>query len=255
MTSPVITTLLIIAFLCLSGGISLVSCYSTLPFRYKELFPLIPRRRVFLYCLFSLVAKMSKADGQVSEEEMRLFRQYVRTTLDVTPLEERQAARVFRDARDSSTTFSEEAALFVHYHRDEPGVLFAMLAFLAELAAADGRVVAREYELLRQFADLIAMAPHRFVALMTDTFRGVTVEVPLGSSSDEPRFSEGIPIHQSPPLDAAYRTLGLQPGTSWELIRTTYRTLAKQYHPDRLRARGVPSDSLRASTEQFRACN
>ncbi len=114
---------------------------------------------------------MAKADGRVSEDEIRVFRRYVRSNFRISSREERKSADVFRDATCSSTQFAELAKRFVKEFKNEPAVLFAMLDLLADIAAADGIVAPSEYTLLKQFSELIELRPHRFVSMMSVKFR------------------------------------------------------------------------------------
>jgi DnaJ like chaperone protein len=230
-----------------------VTRYSALPFQFRKILPLVPSRKKFLFYLFSLAAKMAKADGRVSEDEIRVFRRYVRSNFRISSREERKAAVVFRDATCSPTQFSELAKRFVNEFKNEPAVLFAMLDLLADIAAADGIVAPSEYTLLKQFSELIELRPHRFVSMMSVKFRQLGVEAPFDNTAKEKPIRENTFYDQKNPLQKAYRTLGIPLDASWELTRTTYRKLAKQYHPDRLRSRGVPDSGIRSATEHFRS--
>jgi DnaJ like chaperone protein len=51
------------------------------------------------------------------------------------------------------------------------------------------------------------------------------------------------------------RILGLGPGASVEEIKIAYRRLAREHHPDALRAKGVPIDAMRQSEEALKKIN
>jgi len=248
-----INRILSVISIILAASCFLITRYSANPFKSRTRFTPVSSRKKFLFYLFSLAAKMAKADGRVSEDEIRVFRRYVRSNFRITSREERKSADVFRDATCSSTQFSELARRFVNEFKNEPAVLFAMLDLLADIAAADGIVAPSEYNLLKQFSELIELGPHRFVSMMSVKFRQLGVEAPFDNTAKEEPIRENTFYDQKNPLQKAYRTLGIPLDASWELTRTTYRTLAKQYHPDRLRSRGVPDSGIRSATEHFRS--
>ena len=56
-------------------------------------------------------------------------------------------------------------------------------------------------------------------------------------------------------LDAAFSSLGITPDSSFEDARKAYREKAKQYHPDRLRAQGLPEGLVEKATQRMAELN
>jgi DnaJ like chaperone protein len=56
-------------------------------------------------------------------------------------------------------------------------------------------------------------------------------------------------------LAAAYSLLGVKPSATVDQIKTSYRRLAREYHPDTLAAKGLPEDFTKFATEKLQAIN
>ena len=59
----------------------------------------------------------------------------------------------------------------------------------------------------------------------------------------------------SDPLADAYHLFGLKSSASDEAVRHAYRTLAKKYHPDALRANGMSEAMIRKATDSMAKVN
>ena len=56
-------------------------------------------------------------------------------------------------------------------------------------------------------------------------------------------------------LEGAYNTLGLGPDATKADAKRAYRRLAKECHPDAMRARGATEDEVRAATDRMARLN
>ena len=64
-------------------------------------------QQTFMIAMISLAAKVAKADGKVTKDEVRSFDHFLRNNLGMPADERRIAARIFNEARDSSVPASE----------------------------------------------------------------------------------------------------------------------------------------------------
>ena len=53
-----------------------------------------------------------------------------------------------------------------------------------------------------------------------------------------------------PSLEDAYETLGVSPNAPDDEVKRAYRRLMNRHHPDKLAARGLPDEMMRAATER-----
>jgi DnaJ like chaperone protein len=179
---------------------------------------------VFTIAIIALSAKMAKADGVVTEEEVQAFQQTFRTT----PQEEANVRRVFNLARQDTAGYEVYAKQIARIFAGKPAVLEDIMDGLFEIAKADGILHPGELEFLKTVAEIFGFAPNEFRRIRATHFRDA-----------------GDP----------YVILGISYGASEDEIRRTYRMLVRENHPDSLIGRGVPEKFVRMATEKLAAIN
>ena len=187
----------------------------------------------FTIAVLALGAKMAKADGTVTRDEVTAFRRI----FTFPPGEEDHAARVFDLARQDVAGFDayarKIARLFNPEGRricaDDHHVLVDVLEALFQIALADGRYHDGEDAFLTHVA--------REFGLDEACFRIVRA-----------RLVEGAP--RDP-----YDVLGIPPGTPIEEVRAAWKRAVKESHPDRMLARGVPVEAIKLAERRLIALN
>jgi DnaJ like chaperone protein len=184
------------------------------------------RRQVaFSVALIALSAKMAKADGVVTADEVAAFERL----FAVPPSEERNVTRMFDLAmRDVAgfETYAERIAAF--YAGDRQG-LEDVVDGLFAIAKADGAVHEREIAYLNRVATIFGI--------------------------DDAGFERIAARHIIPEDGDPYLILGVDRSLTLAEIRTRYRALAAENHPDRLIARGVPEEFVRIANDRLAAIN
>lgn len=200
------------------------------------------RQALFLKTVFTLMGKLAKADGRVSEKEIeyieKLFKQ-----LNLTSEHRKEAIRLFK--LGSNSGFSIEP-LLKEFNREcgESGPLKQMLMiYLIGAANADGNLHSAETSLLRRISQSLGYSEAQLQQLLTmskgqDHFAG-------GQYRNSGR-------HQSSrsALNAAYQALGIKKTDSDADIKKTYRRLIREFHPDKLMGQGLPEDMVKKATER-----
>jgi DnaJ like chaperone protein len=195
--------------------------------RLRGVTPAAPERSVgFTIAVIALAAKMAKADGRVTVDEVSVFRRI----FTIPPGEEVNAARVFDFAREDVAGFDayarKIAAMF-----DEPGhqVLIDLLEGLARIALADGDVHPAEEVFLAEVA--------RIFGLGGTEWRAVRARVMPPGGCDP------------------FEVLGLPCGAPVETARAAWKAAVRENHPDRLAARGLPEEALKLAEARLIAVN
>ena len=188
-----------------------------------------PERSVaFTIAVIALGAKMAKADGQVTRDEVTAFRE----VFSIPPEEEANAARVFNMARTDVAGFEEYAARIRRMFSDgatESPPLCYLLEGLFHIAMADGQCHPNEDDFLQRVAEIFEFPEAEFKALRA-------------------RF---VPDAERDPFDV----LGVSPATPMAEIRQIWRSEVRETHPDRLKARGLPEEAVQLAEKRLIAIN
>ncbi|MEM6971383.1 MAG: molecular chaperone DjiA [Pseudomonadota bacterium] len=178
-----------------------------------------PERSIaFTIAVIALGAKMAKADGRVTRDEIAAFRE----VFHIPPDAEAEAARVYNLARTDVAGFDTYAQRVQRMFEDRPEVLADLLEGLCHIAAADGEFHPDEESFLDEVARIFAVAPGVYTS---------------------------IKARQIPGAYDPFAVLGVAPDIEPSALRRHYRALVKTLHPDSLMARGIPAEA-RALSEQ-----
>jgi DnaJ like chaperone protein len=192
----------------------------------SALFERRPERSVaFTIAVIALGAKMAKADGRVTRDEVAAFRE----VFSIPPEEEANAARVFDMARQDVAGYEEYARRVGEMFDGESEVLRNLLEGLFHIAAADGSYAPAEDAFLARVAELFGL-PER-------TFRALRSRYAPGAEPD------------------CYAVLGVEPGTPMDEVRRAWREAVRETHPDRLMARGLPEEAVKLAERRLIAIN
>ncbi|MEM8871388.1 MAG: molecular chaperone DjiA [Pseudomonadota bacterium] len=185
-----------------------------------------PERSVaFTIAVISLSAKMAKADGQVTRDEVRAFRE----VFYIPPDDEDAAARVFNLARQDVTGFETYARRIGEMFRDNTDFLENLLDGLFHIAMADGLYHEDEDLFLSTVAEAFGLPQATFMA----------------------HRARMVPDAEPDP----YTILGVTAETAPAEIRKRWRQLVRETHPDHLMARGLPEEAVKLATRRLAAIN
>jgi len=175
--------------------------------------------------LVALGAKMAKADGQVSTDEVVAFKQ----VFQATPENEPTIARFFDLARQTTLGFERYARLIAKRFRAQPAALEDVLDGLFHIALADGIVTDEEMTFLERVGDIFGFSEREF--------RRIKV-AHMGRAKDDP-----------------YLILGVDEDISDADLKRAYRRMAGANHPDRMIARGLPQELLKLANHKMAMVN
>ena len=185
-----------------------------------------PERSVaFTIAVIALGAKMAKADGRVTRDEVAVFRR----VFVIAPDEVDHAARVFNLARQDVAGFESYAARIGVLLRDDRQMRIDLMEGLFHIALADGAYHPGENEFLQRVADLIGLEPGYFAMLR----------------------ARHVPYAVADP----HAVLGVSPAASRDEARAAWRQLVVEMHPDGMLARGVPPEAVRLAEERLATIN
>lgn len=175
----------------------------------------------FTIAVIALSAKMAKADGLVTRDEVMAFRE----VFQILPEDEAGAAHVFNLARQDVAGFEEYAKRIHAMFGRDPGTLCDLMEGLFHIAMADGTYHPGEDAFLLRVAEIFDLPEGAFRRLKS-------------------RFVPDAP--QDP-----YDVLGVEPGMPLDQIRAAWRQLVRESHPDQMIARGVPEEAVKLSERRL----
>ncbi|WP_317055099.1 molecular chaperone DjiA [Roseovarius rhodophyticola] len=185
-----------------------------------------PERSVaFAIAVIALGAKMAKADGLVTRDEVTAFREVFQIAQD----DEAGAARVFNLARQDVVGFEDYAQRIKTMFGTETDTLFDLMEGLFHIAVADGVYHPNEDVFLERVAQIFEIPDAQFQVLRS-------------------RF---VPDAKPDP----YAVLGVDPNAPIDEIRKHYRALVRDMHPDRMIARGVPQEAIKLAEKRLSDIN
>lgn len=185
-----------------------------------------PERSVaFTIAVIALGAKMAKADGEVTRDEVSAFRQ----VFSIPQNEEANAARVFNLARQDVAGFDAYARKIKAMFGNETNVLKDLLEGLFHISVADGKYHPNEDAFLAEVA--------RIFELDESCFRAIRARF----VADAPRDP--------------YDVLGIPATASIDEVRAAWKQAVRDSHPDRMLARGVPPEMIQLATRRLIAIN
>lgn len=179
---------------------------------------------VFFTAAFSMLAKISKADGRVSEKEIQAIERFMVQDLQLDQAGRETAKNIFRQAVSSPNTFEAFAEQFYLVFRHQPRILELMMDVLLRVSAADGRISDAEEAMLLSAVRIFSF-----------------------SQTDYDRLRDKY----IPRADPSYAVLKCDPAATNEEIKKQYRALVQEYHPDKIEAKGLPEEFIKFANDKF----
>jgi len=179
----------------------------------------------FTIAVVALGAKMAKADGLVTREEVIAFREIFRITDEDLPA----VGRFFDLARTDVAGFDLYAAKIAKMFELGSDVLETLLDALFHIARADGELHQAEIQ---------------FLHVISTTF-----------GFSDPQFEAITRRHSLDSTETPHEILGVSENASPDEIKHAWKALARRYHPDALRARGVPDEAARLAERRMAEIN
>ena len=179
----------------------------------------------FTVGVIALGAKMAKADGVVTMDEVNAFKEVFK----VPEGEMKNVARVFNLAKQDVSGYEAYAEQLATMFKGNRKLLEDVLEGLFHIAKADEALHPGEEEFLSQVAKRFGLTPTEFSYI---------------------KARHVIAAKRNP-----YDVLGIDPSISNDELKSQYRKLVADNHPDKLMARGVPKEFIAIATEKVATIN
>jgi DnaJ like chaperone protein len=183
------------------------------------------RRVAFTIGVIVLGAKMAKADGVVTKDEIGAFKEVFHI-----PQEEMQnVGRLFNQARRDAHGFEPYAKQIGRLFRHNPAVLEELIQGLFHIARADRKITQEELDYLAKVAAIFGF--------------------------DEDDWARIRASNMGPDASDPYEILGVSHEASDQEIKAAHRRLVVENHPDKLVAEGLPQEFVDLANEKLATIN
>lgn len=186
------------------------------------------RRMAFAVAVIALSAKLAKADGHVSRDEVAAIKQVFR----IPGADERTVGAIFNEARRETAGFEPYARQIADILAGHRQLREELLAALLMIAHADGEYHPNEREFLRRVGAIFGFGAGEFGRI-------------------EATFTRSVAREESDP----YEVLDLTAEASDAEIKAAYRKLAREYHPDRMVSQGLPREFVEVADKKMAEIN
>lgn len=208
-------------------------------------------RQRYMSILMTLIARIAKIDGRVSDAEIafveQLFREY---ELDS---EERQYAKAaFSRAKDDPHAF-EEALVQFNLSRYSFEVRFVTFQQLLSIARIDGGTISPAQRELLWHAGTVFGIPRTLIEHLLGQTGASSYSYSYQQHSQRQQRTSSRSQTSSREEDLAL--LGLKPNATAAEMKRAYRQKVKELHPDRLQAQGLPVSMIKDATNRMAAIN
>ena len=178
----------------------------------------------FFTALFACFAKIAKADGKVTREEVDKVDHFIKERFKFPPDQRAFAIQVFNHAKDDNNSFRDYASQLSSLLSNNQSALVMFYELLFELSMADGHLDPTEEAILSEAIPIFGLEPDLF-------------------KLNKRKFGADI--------SDAYAVLGVTKDMSYREIKIAYQRKRKEFHPDTLLSKGLPEELLEKAKDKF----
>lgn len=188
------------------------------------------RKAAFVQSMAGLAAKISKADGVVTANEVHLFKQL----FEIPQKSNEHISKIFNNAKNSVKGYETYAEQIQMICKDDIELKESVMENLFRIAVADGDVLSEEREILQHIAVIIGLPLGNF-RVIEENFR------------PKKAYSGNV--------QDFYEVLGVFCNASDQEIKSRWKELINIYHPDKIQATGANASEIRAATQKMAEIN
>jgi DnaJ like chaperone protein len=189
-------------------------------------------RRLFFETTFEVMGYVAKADGRVSEDEVQVARRIMHA-MRLSEAQVQEAIELFTRGKRAGYAVEDRLDALAD---GGGGLARAFMQIQLQAALAAGNVGREKRAALERVARALELGRAE-LAQLEEIVRGL---------------AGGAQQDSAPSLDAAHRVLGVSAQASDDEVKTAYRRLMNQHHPDKLVARGLPKSMIGVAEQRTR---
>ena len=179
---------------------------------------------IFFTAAFSMLAKIAKADGKITSEEINEIENFMSNDLNLDATSRAFAINIFKKAADSNEKFEDFAIQFYEQFKTKPEIIEIMLETFIKVSIADKDFDKNEEALILEAVRIFSYNQNNYESLKSKHIK------------DSNKF---------------YNILQCSKKDSLTHIKKQYRKLANEYHPDKIISKGLPEEFIELANKKF----
>ncbi len=189
------------------------------------------RKFALIQAMTGLSAKVAKADGQVTENEIRTFKKLFELEND----SDSKVKDIFNYNKSSTVGYEKYAKQLRLIVQDNLELKENIIENLFKIASADGSPCPEQLDILRKTAKIIELPEGNFELIENN----YTIKANTSTS----------------PLQNYYEILGVSATAGDSEIKARWKELILQYHPDHAAAQGASAEEIEIFTAKMAEIN
>tara|TARA_B100000686_G_scaffold89006_2_gene95683 strand:- start:12963 stop:13751 length:789 start_codon:yes stop_codon:yes gene_type:complete len=190
------------------------------------------KQMVFATGVIVLSAKLAKADGQVTKDEIETFK----SVFDFDSRDETAIGKIYNEAKLSADGFEIYASQLKQVFGDQEALYVEFITSLFKIAFSDGLLHPKELEMINKISNIFGIPKNIFESIQGkfDNFD-----------------SKGL----NNLLDEDYKIFSCNKNDTDKKLKDNYLKLVKDYHPDNLVSKGLPEEFIRFANQRLSEIN
>lgn len=184
--------------------------------------------QLFFEVTFEVMGLIAKVDGRVSEDEVRMARR-IMDGMQLTPKQVRVAIDLFTRGKSADYPLTQRLTALAKQIGGRDGVGRAFVQIQVQAVVGAGTVAPEKRQLLWRVANALGVS------------RAELAQIEALVRGFEQHGSQPVAV---PSIEDDYRVLGVTAQSTNDEIKTAYRRLMNQHHPDKLVSRGLPESMI-----------
>lgn len=191
---------------------------------------------------FQFMGHMAKTKGRVEEADIE-FARAVMARIGLSTMQRERAVALYNVGKSTDFDRNTELEALARWLAPHTSLVMLFMETLVQAAYASGPLTATERLLLQRLCDVLSVNRIQFEYI----HRRVLAQRAWQAQQRQQGQGGGM---TGLSLQEAYDVLGVKPNADDKTVKTAYRRLMSQHHPDKMMAQGLPDSMLKLAKEK-----